>query len=655
MNDNFIPQIFSYEPFWNSYTIEKKLNTSSYPYTFTITDNNGCLCIMKAMYVNFSNIPSDNNYMDFITSKIKNIVHNPNIINYSDITIYNNATHKCFDVIMKFDFQYCVGSLLSGQYKFNDNEVAKFLMDTTSALLSAHQQNILHKRLNIWNIFSTSNGDYKIGEFGIWEFTDKNMILYTAPEVTNNSFTVQSDIYSLGIIAYQLMNTRKNLPINKQNLVPIEDANPELMRIVLKACASDTSKRYSDISELISDINKLNIPPSNKILSALKANPHSTNTDNKSIVSNFLKKTPNLNNQQNQNKPIQSPPPVITAPIQKKQISQTQSPPPVNYNNNTVSKPKKSKTMIIPFIIVLIVALIIINVNKPEKNNINTSANISVTTTTKSDIITETKNFQINADDNTTSTVPFEIKLPDNAFGIFNFTLYLDDTPIMQQYDINPDNVNTVIFNIENSGIKNATVEVINQDNNMTAVFGTYTIDFDNLSFSTVEEKSSEAFETIDGVVKEAPAKHYGVSSSALKWDDAKNDAEQKGYQLATFTNEEEWLNMLETAKNSGLKYLWIGGKTSINYDTNSLYAYWYNDDNSSLLCNYDSEIWFYNSNNNIKEPSGYDVQKDGTIIEEPYLMLWNVQDKWALCDNSDYAYEIYQGKGLGYIYMYFE
>lgn len=142
----------------------------------------------------------------------------------------------------------------------------------------------------------------------------------------------------------------------------------------------------------------------------------------------------------------------------------------------------------------------------------------------------------------------------------------------------------------------------------------------------------------------EKPKEKFKCYTLDCTWEEARKDAEKKGGHLATFTSEEEFQEILSVAQQSELKYIWIGGRTELT--DSGIFVRWCTNEDVTALVN--SSYWFYDSKNDIQEPSGTD-RNTGTV--EPYLMLWYVHDKWGLVDNSDEAKTTYNGKNdIGYI-----
>jgi hypothetical protein len=139
----------------------------------------------------------------------------------------------------------------------------------------------------------------------------------------------------------------------------------------------------------------------------------------------------------------------------------------------------------------------------------------------------------------------------------------------------------------------------------------------------------------------EAPEKRYQVFTEACSWEDARKKCEAAGGHLAYITSEEDWAKVINALNGTGLKYVWLGGTTSISADETRITATWL--DGSSMDYIYDANHWFAN------EPSGRDFSSADKSLE-PYILLWNVNDVWSLNDSSDAVLSCYKHEQIGYV-----
>ena len=108
-----------------------------------------------------------------------------------------------------------------------------------------------------------------LADFGISRIVEKGDLAHTyqgtwqfaAPEqfdglTGRNGYDHRVDIYSLGLTLYYLANNQKFPSCNRyrEEIAPIEGVNPELNRILLKACALSAGNRYSEASEMKTDL-----------------------------------------------------------------------------------------------------------------------------------------------------------------------------------------------------------------------------------------------------------------------------------------------------------------------------------------------------------------------------------------------------------------
>jgi eukaryotic-like serine/threonine-protein kinase len=149
----------------------------------------------------------------------------------------------------------------------------------TSAIAHAHENGVIHRDIKPQNILIDENGDVKVTDFGIavalssTTITQTNSVLgsvhYLSPEQARGGVTTEkSDIYSLGIVMFELVTGR--LPFSGESAVSIvlkhlqaetpspKTWNPSIPQsvenIILKATAKDPFYRYRSAREMNEDI-----------------------------------------------------------------------------------------------------------------------------------------------------------------------------------------------------------------------------------------------------------------------------------------------------------------------------------------------------------------------------------------------------------------
>ena len=157
----------------------------------------------------------------------------------------------------------------------SESDIIKIGMDVCNALEACERKGIMHRDIKPGNIFYAEDkdkGKYLLADFGISRIVEKGDLAHTyqgtwqfaAPEqfdglTGRNGYDHRVDIYSLGLPLYYLANNQKFPSCNRyrEEIAPIEGVNPELNRILLKACALSAGNRYSEASEMKTDLQVL--------------------------------------------------------------------------------------------------------------------------------------------------------------------------------------------------------------------------------------------------------------------------------------------------------------------------------------------------------------------------------------------------------------
>lgn len=160
-----------------------------------------------------------------------------------------------------------------------------------------------------------------------------------------------------------------------------------------------------------------------------------------------------------------------------------------------------------------------------------------------------------------------------------------------------------------------------------------------------VEVKTEAPTEPPTEAPTEPPAEsRFEVVADACSWSDAYTKCVEAGGHLAYIQSDEDLAKILEAANASGLKFLWLGGTTAISPDNTGVIPSWLNGDSFDYVNQ--AGLWYAG------EPSGRDYT-DPDLPYEPYVMLWHVDGKWSLNDNSDAILEYYRAENIGYVCQY--
>ena len=199
----------------------------------------------------------------------------PNIVEVYDV----GEDHGQYYIVMEYVEGRHLKDLIKKRGKLTLSEVIDIMLQITDGMSVAHDSYIIHRDIKPQNIMILENGLVKIMDFGIamamnsTQLTQTNSVMgsvhYLPPEQANGKgSTLQSDIYSMGIVMYELLTGK--LPYKGDNAVeialkhlkePLPSIREELPNIpqsveniIIKATAKNPKNRYTDAREMHNDL-----------------------------------------------------------------------------------------------------------------------------------------------------------------------------------------------------------------------------------------------------------------------------------------------------------------------------------------------------------------------------------------------------------------
>ena len=202
------------------------------------------------------------------------IIH-PNVVEMYDV----GKDDDNYFIVMEYIDGQTLKNLIKKRGALTLPEVIDIMLQLTSAIECAHDKYIIHRDIKPQNILMLDDGTIKVTDFGIatainaQELTQTNSVMgsvhYLPPEMANGSgSTIRSDIYSMGILMFELLTGK--VPFKGDNAVevaikqlkePIPSVtkiNPEIPQsvenIILACCAKNPKNRYKNVTEMRNDL-----------------------------------------------------------------------------------------------------------------------------------------------------------------------------------------------------------------------------------------------------------------------------------------------------------------------------------------------------------------------------------------------------------------
>ena len=211
------------------------------------------------------------------------MLSHPNIVSVYDVS--TSVSMEADYIVMELIEGITLKQYMEKKGVLNWKETLHFGIQIAKALEHAHSRGVVHRDIKPHNVMVLKNGSVKVADFGIARLMTKGDTLtkealgsvhYISPEQARGGrVDNRSDIYSLGVVMYEMMSGRPPYEGESPVAVAIQHINggavlPSTLnpnvpggmeQIIMKAMAPDLKERYQTTTEMLVDMDEFRKNP----------------------------------------------------------------------------------------------------------------------------------------------------------------------------------------------------------------------------------------------------------------------------------------------------------------------------------------------------------------------------------------------------------
>lgn len=263
--------------FGRRYRVTERIGSGGMAEVYKAVDETlGRTVAVKVMHAHYATDPEFATRFRQEAASAANLQH-PSIVNIYDFGVENDTPYIVMEYVRGTDLK----TVLRQRGPLDPTDVAKYGAQVCSALAVAHGYGIVHRDIKPHNIVLMPDGkSVKVMDFGIARAVDSDSTQtgsvlgtaqYVSPEqAQGRPLNGQSDLYSLGVVLYELSTGR--LPFDgdtpvavalkhvNEPVVPPRRVNPSvpasLETVIMKAMEKELTRRYRTADEMRADLEK---------------------------------------------------------------------------------------------------------------------------------------------------------------------------------------------------------------------------------------------------------------------------------------------------------------------------------------------------------------------------------------------------------------
>ena len=294
----------------NRYEIVGQVGTGGMSDVYEAKDHTlGRYVAIKVLKSEFS---EDTNFVSKFRTEAQSaaVLEHPNIVNIYDVGSENGIHY----IVMEYVEGITLKTYIEKKGQLTYKEALSIAIQVGRGIQAAHAKNIVHRDIKPQNIIISTDGKVKVTDFGIARAVSENTIHsdvmgsvhYASPEQARNGYVSnRSDIYSLGIVMYEMVTGRVPFDGDSTVAVAIQHLQDEmdppskyapnlpisLEKIIQKCTQKSPDRRYDSMESLLIDLRKALLNPNEDFVTLVPFSQDKTRVLTDDEVNEIKKKT----------------------------------------------------------------------------------------------------------------------------------------------------------------------------------------------------------------------------------------------------------------------------------------------------------------------------------------------------------------------------
>ena len=295
------------------YEIVNKIGTGGMSDVYKAKDHTlGRFVAIKVLKPEFS---EDVNFVTKFRTEAQSAagLEHPNIVNIYDVGSENGMHY----IVMEYVEGITLKTYIEKKGQLTFKEAVSIAIQVGRGIEAAHNKGIIHRDIKPQNIIISTEGKVKVTDFGIARAATSNTISsdvmgsvhYASPEQARNGFVDgKSDIYSLGIVMYEMVTGRGPFDGDTTVAVAIQHLQEEIVppsayapnlpismeKIILKCTQKNPDRRYESMTALLADLRKALISPNEDFVVIAPVSQEKTRVIGEEEINKIKQETSNI-------------------------------------------------------------------------------------------------------------------------------------------------------------------------------------------------------------------------------------------------------------------------------------------------------------------------------------------------------------------------